>query len=1609
MSTIRDTQTIERLRQIVPNIGDEAVILLQQAFLSSGESEGDVHAFLRFALTVTLDDPNFIAHGSDPVSGWLGTQRQENAFLDVLRDTLPHVDPELLQACCQDFATRGAQADRHEFLDEMRSLFPPLEGATPTRSAERHYPVSELSPSASAVASHASVAAVLLVSTAAALAAETVEASKVVSVAAAISTVLVALMTRPEPRPEHRSAGGAKVRSRTSVVAPPVFRFSCTDRLLGSGSFAKVYLGRCEVGSESQRLRMGALVAVKKTDMRELTRMMDEVEAKKHRARLMREKNALRMVSDRNVIKLFQSVTRGEWFMELVLEYMAGGTLAQWLASAKRLGDPVAHGLALEITTSILSGLVALHNAQVVHRDLKPANVMFTVPLSLQATSLGEVVVKIADLGLAVFDPEATVRGTGTWGYMPLEQQRLEAAGIDGRADIFAIGVIFYQLLSGGSMPWNAQDIFVMRDEMQSERYRKLPPEVPDSYKGVVTRMLRALPSRRPHASEALQLVRGLAGEPVPPDADPVRPSASLYLHPISCVDASRLRVGPHKVKNIETTLWGVDMGTELMPRGAVSPLRRIGEAEAAVFRPPDGANRMRWLYASSVADPGTAGLSPDLLQFVRHGGIVFYRKGSDVPVAAAVVLSERLPAVRGGRSLELRFGQTYAWRPQFNRRLMGAYGHSAAERIQSVPPAWWPSLQDPDRRPCLYAVVFPGETIDSPSTSESLSPSTVGFIFWYGDGKLFDARTVACISYLVPMAQEERLSGREQLEQLVQVAKLKARGMPEFYGELLERLPALRKLPSIPTKVHAEAEVCRTLDLRKDTHLKNVELVCRRAKSLFGAHGSGDLVLELVASGLCQQAEGALAVVGEEGREELFERKSAAHNLIESALVATFDAIGTVGALEPVDTFAKSVLEEVLQHPILDYLQRCSMQSVVMRPRRTRVRADELQAELDALRRTPPASLPETGLAELVWKKNRHLHLKREPDLRTRELMLRCASVVGDKESRLHNEVLEGQMKTTDGEGKEESTEALDVFLALIHPRYSHFEVTWRVAAKWLQQVSSSVHRQLIPQIVATLRSVESPVYNGRGPWALLDAVVGKLMTSEVVGLGTEWVCLSHLWWALVTEFIAEQNGNATGEAWARVVSRIDMVRHEQFICMVPAERMKTLKAFGVSKQEGNDILRWVREVEEERRTTGVHFQALMRLRSLLSPLQEARVAKQQKLVWLLDTLSAKLRKGSMHNAEAAIQVFESGVTDLITAGGSGRGEGIEDSEPESFELVDMVRTEEPRGDDAPCLVESSERAHLTLPLDPTKVIVGVLIGKVKIFSSACRPFKVEFWTAGDKEPYRMMYKQGDDLRRDKVVLQVVERVDELFKTNGLRMHLRLTPYRVLPTSNSSGMLQFVVSEPLQQHVYGSGDMLTRRLPEMVRRKWEGALSHEDSAKLDNWVYSNAAYAVITFMLGVGDRHLENLMVDSEFRLFHIDYGYILGQDPKMSIDVKLRNEMKKAMGEDEEDQRRFETSCAAVYLGIRRHAGELLGLLNAVSKVQCRGEGGQDVYMLTSNVEVEAVERAIENVQERLQLNMDDGEAIDFISYVVRAAGTGTVGMADRFIDYFHFLLHG
>jgi len=191
---------------------------------------------------------------------------------------------------------------------------------------------------------------------------------------------------------------------------------------------------------------------------------------------------------------------------------------------------------------------------------------------------------------------------------------------------------------------------------------------------------------------------------------------------------------------------------------------------------------------------------------------------------------------------------------------------------------------------------------------------------------------------------------------------------------------------------------------------------------------------------------------------------------------------------------------------------------------------------------------------------------------------------------------------------------------------------------------------------------------------------------------------------------------------------------------------------------------------------------------------------------------------------------------------------------------------------------------APLPLPLNARVSITGLVPEKSSIFKSNLFPLLLWFETdtiEQDEEvvnpDYPIIFKNGDDLRQDQLVIQLFTLMDRLLRKENL--DLRLSPYSVLATSTSEGMIQFVPSKSLAAIMAEFGN-----LQNYLRRDHadDGALGSFgiDAGVMDTFVRSCgelhigfadvAGYSVLTYVLGVGDRHLDNLMLSPDGHFFH-------------------------------------------------------------------------------------------------------------------------------------------
>jgi phosphatidylinositol 3-kinase len=180
-----------------------------------------------------------------------------------------------------------------------------------------------------------------------------------------------------------------------------------------------------------------------------------------------------------------------------------------------------------------------------------------------------------------------------------------------------------------------------------------------------------------------------------------------------------------------------------------------------------------------------------------------------------------------------------------------------------------------------------------------------------------------------------------------------------------------------------------------------------------------------------------------------------------------------------------------------------------------------------------------------------------------------------------------------------------------------------------------------------------------------------------------------------------------------------------------------------------------------------------------------------------------------------------------------------------------------------------------LPLPLNGNIEVIGMVPEKASIFKSNLSPLLLYF-NCSDGSEYPIIFKDGDDLRQDQLVIQLFTLMDRLLRQENL--DVKLTPYPVLATGPQQGMMQFIPSNTIASIMSENGSLLNYM---RAHHPDEGSVgtygvdpgvidtfvrscgkSLNSSNHIFRFIYVSAGYCVVTYLLGVGDRHLDNLLV---------------------------------------------------------------------------------------------------------------------------------------------------
>ncbi|KAH8739485.1 phosphatidylinositol 3-kinase [Cryptosporidium ryanae] len=321
-----------------------------------------------------------------------------------------------------------------------------------------------------------------------------------------------------------------------------------------------------------------------------------------------------------------------------------------------------------------------------------------------------------------------------------------------------------------------------------------------------------------------------------------------------------------------------------------------------------------------------------------------------------------------------------------------------------------------------------------------------------------------------------------------------------------------------------------------------------------------------------------------------------------------------------------------------------------------------------------------------------------------------------------------------------------------------------------------------------------------------------------------------------------------------------------------------------------------------------------------------------------------------------------------------------------------------------------------LPLPIDINKALIGIVPNESFIIKSSLCPFilscriaildnlnKPKAFDHGSKNESscvseliypviesKYMYKVGDDLRQDQLVIQLLEISSKLLEEWNLTNST--TTYKVLSFSKNDGLIFFLEDFP------SIGALRKKYGKNCILQYWAAfhntQIDEIPESIINRFIISCAVYSVATFIVGVGDRHLDNLLVGKNGDFLHVDFGYIFGEDPKpFPPPMKVCTEMIEAMGGiNSYGFKLFVDKCCEFYRYIRRRSWLFINLLlpmvdSGIKDFDSKLNGNHKAALI--------------KIKEKFRLELSEMEAEDYLREIIM---TSSKALFPAVVDTLH-----
>ncbi len=252
--------------------------------------------------------------------------------------------------------------------------------------------------------------------------------------------------------------------------------------------------------------------------------------------------------------------------------------------------------------------------------------------------------------------------------------------------------------------------------------------------------------------------------------------------------------------------------------------------------------------------------------------------------------------------------------------------------------------------------------------------------------------------------------------------------------------------------------------------------------------------------------------------------------------------------------------------------------------------------------------------------------------------------------------------------------------------------------------------------------------------------------------------------------------------------------------------------------------------------------------------------------------------------------------------------------------QIVALAR-DETRRTNLPTLLAAQTWDEFVLPTSTKHRVLAIDQKHTRTLGSSAGPVFFRFFSASFLSDY--IVKAGDDIRQDELVLLIGSMMNQIWEEAGLPV--KLVTYQCKSVGNKVGFIEVIPDCSSLGKVQGYS--LSGTFQRTAITDWLKANKKADAVwtdVIDQYMSTLAASCVFDYVMGLGDRHCDNILLTPSGKVFHIDFGMILGKDYGVAatIPFTLTQQMLDVVGgKDSDGFRRFVTLCTNAFLAVRKH----------------------------------------------------------------------------------------